>query len=313
MGRRHAAALPRGRQTGLGRRCRLRHRGPPAEVARLLQAAAPQSELENCVAHNGSIILCRGANIMVQGWYQGGLSVFDFTDRPSPWRSRTSIAGPSRLAARDGRILVRVSGTTLHLRLRDLARHRRVPADAERVPVQGRTGCGGAGAHRRINVQHQAPIAFPAAAWWRVPTWISWGAAAGLPPHARRRGRALAERLDRLRSGGSRRAALLMQAEREAAQLDAAPRRRRAPTAGACGRLQTPSGAAALAVDALSGPRGIEACSVIASVTSGAERHEQDRSETENRNRTRRPAARRWPRPRSGRTRGWESRRRAES
>jgi hypothetical protein len=45
---------------------------------------APQSDLENCVAHNGSIIPVPGRDIMVQGWYQGGISVFDFTDSASP-------------------------------------------------------------------------------------------------------------------------------------------------------------------------------------------------------------------------------------
>jgi hypothetical protein len=41
---------------------------------------APQTDFENCVAHNGSIIPVPGRDIMVQAWYQGGLSVFDFTD-----------------------------------------------------------------------------------------------------------------------------------------------------------------------------------------------------------------------------------------
>jgi hypothetical protein len=45
---------------------------------------APQTETENCVAHNGSIIPVPGRDIMVQGWYQGGLSVFDFTDSAKP-------------------------------------------------------------------------------------------------------------------------------------------------------------------------------------------------------------------------------------
>ena len=45
---------------------------------------APQSELENCVAHNGSLIPVPGRDIMVQGWYQGGVSVFDFTDPAKP-------------------------------------------------------------------------------------------------------------------------------------------------------------------------------------------------------------------------------------
>ena len=45
---------------------------------------APQTELENCVAHNGSLIPVPGRDIMVQAWYQGGLSVFDFTDSAKP-------------------------------------------------------------------------------------------------------------------------------------------------------------------------------------------------------------------------------------
>jgi hypothetical protein len=45
---------------------------------------APQTEQENCVAHNGSLIPVPGRDIMVQAWYQGGLSVFDFTDSAHP-------------------------------------------------------------------------------------------------------------------------------------------------------------------------------------------------------------------------------------
>jgi hypothetical protein len=45
---------------------------------------AAQTEQENCVAHNGSIIPVPGRDIMVQGWYQGGISVFDFTDSANP-------------------------------------------------------------------------------------------------------------------------------------------------------------------------------------------------------------------------------------
>jgi len=45
---------------------------------------AAQSTLENCVAHNGSVIPIPGRDIMVQSWYQGGLSVFDWTDIDHP-------------------------------------------------------------------------------------------------------------------------------------------------------------------------------------------------------------------------------------
>ena len=45
---------------------------------------APQTEMENCVAHNGSLIPIPGRDVMVQSWYQGGISVFDWTDAAHP-------------------------------------------------------------------------------------------------------------------------------------------------------------------------------------------------------------------------------------
>ena len=48
---------------------------------------APQGETENCVAHNGSIVPVPGRDIFVQAWYQGGVSVIDFTDSANPLRS----------------------------------------------------------------------------------------------------------------------------------------------------------------------------------------------------------------------------------
>ena len=45
---------------------------------------APQLETENCVAHNGSIIPIPNRDIFVQAWYQGGLSIMDFTDSENP-------------------------------------------------------------------------------------------------------------------------------------------------------------------------------------------------------------------------------------
>ncbi|MBX3133503.1 MAG: hypothetical protein KF689_08990 [Gemmatimonadaceae bacterium] len=40
----------------------------------------PQTDTENCVAHNGSLVPVPGRDLKVQAWYQGGLSLFDFTD-----------------------------------------------------------------------------------------------------------------------------------------------------------------------------------------------------------------------------------------
>ena len=45
---------------------------------------APQMDEENCVAHNGSIVPVPGRDIFVQAWYQGGISVVDFTDSANP-------------------------------------------------------------------------------------------------------------------------------------------------------------------------------------------------------------------------------------
>ena len=44
----------------------------------------PQGEYENCVAHNGSIVPVPGRDIFVQSWYQGGISLMDFTDSSNP-------------------------------------------------------------------------------------------------------------------------------------------------------------------------------------------------------------------------------------
>jgi hypothetical protein len=45
---------------------------------------APQTNEENCVAHNGSLIPIPGRDVMVQAFYQGGLTVFDWTDAKHP-------------------------------------------------------------------------------------------------------------------------------------------------------------------------------------------------------------------------------------
>ena len=54
------------------------------EFASYYKLPAPQTAQENCVAHNGSIIPVPGRDIMVQAWYQGGVSIIDFTDTANP-------------------------------------------------------------------------------------------------------------------------------------------------------------------------------------------------------------------------------------
>jgi hypothetical protein len=55
---------------------------------------APQTAQENCVAHNGSLIPVPGRDIMVQAWYQGGVSVFDWTDPKHPTEIAFFDRGP---------------------------------------------------------------------------------------------------------------------------------------------------------------------------------------------------------------------------
>jgi hypothetical protein len=56
---------------------------------------APQTALENCVAHNGSLIPIPGRTIMVQAWYQGGISVFEWTDPAHPHEIAFFDRGPN--------------------------------------------------------------------------------------------------------------------------------------------------------------------------------------------------------------------------
>ncbi|WP_426241579.1 LVIVD repeat-containing protein [Nocardioides sp. LHG3406-4] len=61
-----------------------------------------QANTENCVAHNGSLIPVKGRDVMVQAWYQGGISVFDFTDSANP----TELAWFDRGALSDEKLVL---------------------------------------------------------------------------------------------------------------------------------------------------------------------------------------------------------------
>ncbi len=56
---------------------------------------AAQTEFENCVAHNGSLIPIPGRTVMVQAWYQGGLSLFEWTDPAHPHEIAFFDRGPN--------------------------------------------------------------------------------------------------------------------------------------------------------------------------------------------------------------------------
>src|SRR5499427_3161184 len=81
---------------GLGARCRpndpnkwgadavFRLQGHKLTFASYYKLPAAQGDSENCVAHNGSLVPVPGRDIEVQAWYQGGVSVMDFTDAAHP-------------------------------------------------------------------------------------------------------------------------------------------------------------------------------------------------------------------------------------
>ncbi|PPK92639.1 hypothetical protein CLV92_11368 [Kineococcus xinjiangensis] len=72
--------------------------GPKLEFASYYKIPRVQHNTENCVAHNGSIIPLAGRDVMVQSWYQGGISVMDFTDPENPrelaWFDRGPLPVP---------------------------------------------------------------------------------------------------------------------------------------------------------------------------------------------------------------------------
>lgn len=53
-----------------------------------------QGDTENCVAHNGSLVPVPGRDIEVQAWYQGGISIMDFTDSAHPFEIAYFDRGP---------------------------------------------------------------------------------------------------------------------------------------------------------------------------------------------------------------------------
>ncbi len=55
---------------------------------------APQGDNENCVAHNGSLVPVPGRDLFVQAWYQGGISISDFTDSANPYEIAYFDRGP---------------------------------------------------------------------------------------------------------------------------------------------------------------------------------------------------------------------------
>jgi hypothetical protein len=71
----------------------------PTFVWSYYKLPAVQTSQENCVAHNGTLIPIPGRDIMVQAWYQGGTSIFDFTDSTAPQEIAYFDRGPNSAAS----------------------------------------------------------------------------------------------------------------------------------------------------------------------------------------------------------------------
>jgi len=91
---------------GMGARCRpndpskwgadaiFRLKDNKLSFASYYKLPAAQGDTENCVAHNGSLIPVPGRDVEVQAWYQGGISVMDFTDPANPFEIAYFDRGP---------------------------------------------------------------------------------------------------------------------------------------------------------------------------------------------------------------------------
>ena len=125
---------------------------------------AAQTDLENCVAHNGSLLPVPGRDLFVQAWYQGGLSISDFTDSAKPREiayfdrgpvnaDRQTLGGYWSVYWYEGRIY----GTEIArgLDVFELTPSEYLSANeiaAARMAEQGRT----------VNPQQQYPVTWPA-------------------------------------------------------------------------------------------------------------------------------------------------------
>ncbi|MHB1265937.1 MAG: LVIVD repeat-containing protein [Gemmatimonadaceae bacterium] len=162
-----------------------------------------QSPQENCVSHNGGLIPVPGRDIMVQGWYQGGVDVIDFTDPDHPFEIAFFDRGPADLppAAGDTASVSRTRGTIGGswgaywynglIYSSELARGFDV---LELLPSDQLSANELAAAKlvrmAEYNPQSQPKITWPAAfSRWCARTWTSWCAAAACPPRTQRRSR----------------------------------------------------------------------------------------------------------------------------
>jgi hypothetical protein len=184
---------------------------------------APQPEQENCVAHNGSIVPVPGRDIMVQAWYQGGISVFDFTDPVRPTEIAYFDRGPIDGSQLIGGGYWSAYWNNGYIFASEIARG----VDVFRLTPSAflsRDEIDAASLVRtdELNVQQQPQLSWPANAVVARAYLDQLGRSGALAPARAGELRSLVERVDRIRSRRDRDAATtLEQAERTASQLEA--------------------------------------------------------------------------------------------
>jgi len=129
---------------------------------------APQKETENCVAHNGAIIPVPGRDIFIQAWYQGGISVIDFTDSSNPIEIAYFDRGPileDELITGGYWSVYYYEGTIYGTEItRGLDVFKLMPSDylSENEIAAAELAYPAIGAKRLFNPQQQIPMTWPA-------------------------------------------------------------------------------------------------------------------------------------------------------
>jgi len=182
---------------------------------------AVQSEQENCVAHNGSLIPVPGRDIMVQGWYQGGISVFDFTDSANPVEIAYFDRGPVNADDLISGGYWSAYWYNGHIYGAEIARgldvFRLTPSE---FLSQNEIDAAGLALSEETNVQHQQLVVWPPSATLARAYLDQLNRGNGID--AQRAG-AVTEtlgRVDQLASGGSGAATLVAELEELATQLE---------------------------------------------------------------------------------------------
>jgi hypothetical protein len=192
---------------------------------------AAQSDTENCVAHNGALIPVPGRDIMAQAWYQGGVSVFDFTDAAHPVEIAYFDRGPI-----DAKVLItggywstywyngQIYGSEI---ARGIDVFKLVPTEhlsqneidaATQVRIE------------ELNTQQQMKITWPASTAVALAYVDQLTRTRGIQPERARAVKTALDRADGLRGGSDRNAAAAVE------QLEALARQTETDAASATGR-----------------------------------------------------------------------------